>query len=77
MLIDMRLTPGEVHAVADAASSVLPSGARVLLFGSRVHDSRHGDAPEPRWAAWRAAIGACDEPLSCTGRRLARPEIER
>lgn len=38
----MRMTPGEVRAVAEAASSVLPTGTRVLLFGSRVDDARRG-----------------------------------
>jgi hypothetical protein len=38
----MRMTTGEVHAVGEAASSVLPNGTRVLFFGSRVDDARRG-----------------------------------
>jgi uncharacterized protein len=36
------MTSDEVHAVADAASSVLPVGTRVVLFGSRADDARRG-----------------------------------
>lgn len=38
----MRLTKSEVLAIEAAAKAVLPSGARVLLFGSRTDDARRG-----------------------------------
>ena len=38
----MRLTRLEILAIEAAAKEVLPSGARVLLFGSRVDDARRG-----------------------------------
>jgi len=42
ILTAMKMTPADAHAVAQAASAVLPTGARVLLFGSRVDDARRG-----------------------------------
>ena len=38
----MRLTAGEKIAIATAAREILPAGARVSLFGSRVDDARRG-----------------------------------
>ena len=38
----MRLTDTEISDIGQAAKAVLPPGARVLLFGSRVDDSRRG-----------------------------------
>ena len=38
----MRLTPGERNAITEAARELLPAGARVSLFGSRVDDARRG-----------------------------------
>jgi uncharacterized protein len=38
----MRLTDFEKQAIAAAAQAVLPHGAHVSLFGSRLHDERRG-----------------------------------
>lgn len=38
----MRLSAVERRAVESASRETLPAGARVLLFGSRVDDSRRG-----------------------------------
>lgn len=38
----MRLTADERNAIATAARDVLPAGAKVSLFGSRVDDARRG-----------------------------------
>lgn len=38
----MRLTDFEKRAIAAAARAVLPRGARVALFGSRLDDARRG-----------------------------------
>lgn len=38
----MRLSPEERRGIARAASTVLPPGARVSLFGSRVDDAKRG-----------------------------------
>ena len=38
----MRLTDAEKINIGQAAKAVLPPGSRVLLFGSRVDDSRRG-----------------------------------
>ncbi len=38
----MRLTPDEQRGIALAASMVLPPGARLSLFGSRIDDSKRG-----------------------------------
>ena len=38
----MRLTEEERHDIAQAALAVLPGGARVSLFGSRVDDAKRG-----------------------------------
>lgn len=38
----MRLTPDQVQAIRDAASSTFGDGAAVWLFGSRVDDSKKG-----------------------------------
>jgi predicted nucleotidyltransferase len=38
----MRLSSEEQRQIADAARAVLPSGSRVLLFGSRTDDQRRG-----------------------------------
>ena len=38
----MRLTPAQVDIIKRTAQSVLGSGARVVLFGSRVNDQLKG-----------------------------------
>ena len=38
----MRLTADQVHAIKQTAKAVLGEGARVVLFGSRVDDSKTG-----------------------------------
>ncbi|MDP1691443.1 MAG: nucleotidyltransferase domain-containing protein [Burkholderiaceae bacterium] len=38
----MRLTASERKAIATAAREILPPGAHVFLFGSRVNDSLRG-----------------------------------
>lgn len=50
----MRLSAAERHAVESASRDALPLGARVLLFGSRLDDTRRGgdmdllvELPEP------------------------------
>lgn len=54
ILSHMRLSAVERHAVESACREALPAGARVLLFGSRLDDSRRGgdidllvELPEP------------------------------
>ena len=39
---DMRLTETEQVGIAQTATAVLPAGSRVMLFGSRVDDTRRG-----------------------------------
>ncbi len=41
-LVNMRLSKDEQTAIAKAAGAALPSGSRVLLFGSRTDDTRRG-----------------------------------
>ena len=38
----MRLSPDQIQAIKTTAHDVLGEGAQVLLFGSRVDDSRKG-----------------------------------
>ena len=38
----MRLTPDQIQAIKHTAKTVLGDGARVILFGSRVDDSKKG-----------------------------------
>ncbi len=38
----MRLTPEQIQAIKHTAKTVLGDGARVILFGSRVDDSKKG-----------------------------------
>lgn len=38
----MRLTPEQIHAIHTSAAQVAGQGARVWLFGSRVHDQERG-----------------------------------
>jgi hypothetical protein len=38
----MRLSPDQIHAIKTTAQDVLGDEAQVLLFGSRVDDSRKG-----------------------------------
>ena len=38
----MRLSAAERHAIESASREAWPAGTRVLLFGSRIDDSRHG-----------------------------------
>ena len=38
----VRLTADQVHAIKQTAKAVLGEGARVLLFGSRIDDSKTG-----------------------------------
>ena len=38
----MRLSPAERDAIAAASHEAFPPGTRVLLFGSRLDDSRRG-----------------------------------
>ena len=42
ILIAMRLSPSDRHAIEIAARDAFPSGTRVVLFGSRVDDARRG-----------------------------------
>lgn len=42
ILSRMRLSPAERRAVENASRETLPAGTRVLLFGSRLDDSRRG-----------------------------------
>ncbi len=55
----MRLTPEQIRAIKHSAQAVLGDDARVILFGSRVDDTRRGgdidllfetDRPVPRRA---------------------------
>lgn len=38
----MHLTPEQIQAIKQSACAVLGADARVILFGSRVHDERRG-----------------------------------
>jgi predicted nucleotidyltransferase len=38
----MRLTPAQIDTIKSTTSSVLGEGARVMLFGSRLHDLKKG-----------------------------------
>lgn len=38
----MRLSPAERHAIEAASQEAFPPGTRVLLFGSRLSDTRRG-----------------------------------
>ena len=38
----MRLRPDDLHAIRLACGETLPHGARLLLFGSRLDDTRRG-----------------------------------
>lgn len=38
----MRLTPSQISAITQTAYAVLGDGARVILFGSRVDDTKKG-----------------------------------
>jgi len=38
----MRLTPEQIQTIKQAADTVLGEGARVILFGSRVDDTKKG-----------------------------------
>ena len=38
----IRLAPADLTAITAAAQAVLPTGSRVMLFGSRTDDSRRG-----------------------------------
>jgi predicted nucleotidyltransferase len=38
----MRLTPDQIAAIKQTAHAVLGDGARVILFGSRVDDTKKG-----------------------------------
>jgi len=42
ILVCMRLSTAERRAVENASRETLPAGTRVLLFGSRLDDSRRG-----------------------------------
>lgn len=38
----MRLTPAQINTIKSTAQAVLGDGAKVTLFGSRVHDGQKG-----------------------------------
>ncbi len=65
----MRLTPTQVDTIRDTARRCFGQGADVLLFGSRVDDTRRGgdidlcietdlDTPEASWDAERRFLGS-------------------
>ena len=60
-----RVSPIEKAAIVSAAQAVLPAGSRVLLFGLRTDDHRHGgdidllvEAPAPMSAQQAVALSS-------------------